>query len=146
MMGLDTNILVFADDAASSNYDKARKILEGALSGASHVCLTHQVLAEYFSVITSPRRVSKPLSVREAKERVLFLNRSRKIKKVYPKRSTLRRCVELCEQHNIRGARIFDALYAMTLLDNGIRRLATQNQRDFEVFRDRGLEIINPFK
>ena len=143
LLALDTNVLVFADDSSSPHHLKAKSYLEDALKGVKRVCLSHQVLAEYFAVITGRERAKNPLSVDQAKQRVLFLNRIRRIKKVFPKRSTLKRCVEFCAEHNIQGIRIFDALYATTLLDNKVRKLVTQNTRDFSAFKE--LELINPF-
>jgi len=145
LVGVDTNVLVFADDSSSAHHEKAKRILEDALTGSSRMCLSHQVLAEYFSVVTSAARAKEPLSAQEAKERVLFLNKARAIKKIHPKRSTLKRCIEFCAQHDIKGVRVFDVLYAITLLDNGVRKLLTQNLRDFGSLKEKGFEAINPF-
>jgi len=145
LSGLDTNVLVYADDPSSPNHTKAKSYLEDALKGTQRVCLSPQVLAEYFSVITSPKTVKTPLRVEDAKERLLFLDRTRAIKKIYPKRFTLRRCVEFCARKDITGVRIFDAIYAMTLLDNRVHKLFTQNVKDFIAFKELGLELVDPF-
>lgn len=136
MVGLDTNILVYADDPLSSHYRTAKQVLEAAFRGVLQLCLSHQVLAEYFSVITRSQKVANPLTAAEAKDRVLFLERTRRIKKIYPKHSTLRRCVELCAEYNIQGLRIFDALYGLTLLDNKVHQLLTNNPKDFIFLKD----------
>ena len=130
-IGVDTNVLVFADDASNPHYSKAKGYLEDAIKGDITLCLSHQILAEYFSVITNPQRVRQPLSVEEAKERVLFLNRTRRIKKIYPKRSTLKRCIEFCAKNQIYGIQVFDVYFATVLLDNNIHKLITQNTKDF---------------
>jgi len=145
LIGLDTNVLIYADDPSSPNHLKAKSYLEDALRGSLNICLSHQILAEYFSVITSPKTVKSPLRVEDAKERILFLNKTRAIKKIYPKRSTLKRCVKFCATKNIVGVRIFDALYATTLLDNRVQKLLTQNVKDFTPFEELGLNLINPF-
>lgn len=145
MVALDTNILVIADDTSNANHHKAKTYLEKALTGSLQTCLTHQILAEYFSVITSPQRSEHPLSVDEATARVLYLNKTRRIKKVYPKRSTLKRCIQFCAEHGIRGSQVFDAIYATTLIDNRISKLATENTKDFAPFKNLGLQVMNPF-
>lgn len=145
LFGLDTNILVYADDPSSTNHLKAREYLEGAIKGSLRACLTHQILAEYFSVVTNERKVKLPLTVEEARERVLFLNRIRAIKKVFSKRSTLKRTIEFCARYGIQGVQIFDAIYAMTLLDNNIKKLVTRNTADFKFFKEMGLDVVNPF-
>ncbi|MBI4209188.1 MAG: PIN domain-containing protein [Deltaproteobacteria bacterium] len=142
-VGIDTNVLVFADDVTSPHNDVAKKYLEDAFRGSIHVCLSHQVLMEYFSVITSPHRVKHPLSIPEAKDRLLFLNRTRRIKKIYPSRTSLKRCIELCAQNSIKGVKIFDVYYATVLLDNKIYKLITQNEKDFNFIT--GLRTVNPF-
>lgn len=145
LIGIDTNVLVIADNPSHPNHYQARKILEDILNKQIKGCLSHQILAEYYAVVTSGQKVEQPLSAEEAKERVLYLEKVRSLKKVYPKRSTLKRCVMFCSEKDIRGAKFFDALYAMNLLDNGVRKLITQNMKDFAHFRDKGLEIENPF-
>lgn len=143
LTGLDTNIFVFADDPLSPHHNQAKSILENALKGALRACISPQILAEYFAVITSKRQVQHPLTVEEAKNRVLFINKIRRIKKVYPKRSTLKKSIALCAQHGLQGAHIFDAFYATTLLDNNVHKLITQNRKDFLAFKD--METENPF-
>lgn len=141
LVAIDTNILIIADDSSNLSHRKAKSILESALKGLLKACLSHQILAEYFSVITSSRRVKNPLSAKEAKDRIVFLNNTRRIKKIYPKHSTLRRCVELCAEKNLQGARVFDVYYAMTLLDNKVYKLITQNTKDFRLFKK--LQLID---
>ena len=143
LFALDTNILVFADDPSSVVHSLAKNYLEEAFKGSRPVCLSPQILAEYFAVITNPKRIKNPLSVQEAATRVLFLNKSHHIKKIYPKHSALKRSAQFCAKHNIRGARIFDVFYALTLIDNGIHTLVTQNTKDFVFFKE--LKLINPF-
>ncbi len=144
IFGLDTNILIFADDPSSPHHAASKEILEKVLNGSLRACVSPQILAEYFSVITSSRRVQKPLSAQDARLRVAFLSRTHRVKKIYPKRSTLRRAVEFCAEQNIKGARIFDALYAITLLDNQIHALITHNTKDFQLFKE--IKLTNPFR
>jgi len=144
-VGWDTNVLVFLDDPSHLNYLKARSLFEQVVKGQMKVCVSHQILSEYFSVITSGQRVQNPLTAPEAAERVLFLIKLRKIKKIYPKRSTLKRCIKFCEKNDIRGAKVFDVYYGINLLDNGVPKLVTQNIKDFAALRELGLEVENPF-
>lgn len=141
LVALDTNVLVYADDPSHPNHRRAREVLEKVLTGSLRACLTQQVLAEYYAVVTGGHRIEKPLSAMGAKERVVLLSRSRRIKKIYPKRFTFRRCIDFCAKEDIRGARVFDAIYAFTLLENGVGKLITQNAKDFGPFKGE-LEII----
>jgi len=139
LVGLDTNVLIYADDPSSVLHPAARGVLEEVFRGLWRACISPQILAEYYSVITSVKRCKNPLSAEEAKERVVWLNRVRILKKIYPRRSVLRRSVEFCAQKDIRGPRIFDVVYGITLLDYGVRRLKTNNVKDFLVFEKLGL-------
>jgi predicted nucleic acid-binding protein len=143
VVALDTNVLVYADDPASPFHPVARRILEEGLLGQRRLCVSPQILAEYFSVITSPKHGPNPLSPEEGAARAGRLARSRRIGRVHPKRGTIARCLASCAARGLRGPRIFDALYAMTLLDNGVRTLLTANVRDFTGIPD--LKVVNPF-
>lgn len=132
-IGLDTNILLYGDDPGSPHYASAKQVMDSVFNGTFHACISHQVLAEYFSVATSSPRLKLPLSSKEASDRILFLEKTRKLKKIYPKRSTLKRAIQVCAGLNIRGPKIFDIIYGMTLLDNNIHKLLTNNTKDFSL-------------
>ena len=82
-------------------------------------------------MVTSSRRIPHPLTAAEARQRVDFILRSRKIVKLAPGPQTLRRCVAFCSENGIRGPRIFDLYLAWTLLDNGVNHLVTFDTKDF---------------
>lgn len=140
-VALDTNVLIYADDPSHPHHGKAREILEKVLTGSLRGCLTQQVLAEYYAVVTGGHRIKNPLSAMDAKDRIIFLSKSRRVRKIYPKRFTFRRCIDFCAREGIQGARVFDAIYAFVLVENGVKKLITQNVKDFAPFKSE-LEII----
>jgi predicted nucleic acid-binding protein len=59
---VDTNVLVYALDADAPQHAAARALLEAAREGSTTLYLTSQSLCEFYSIVTNPRRVSKPPS------------------------------------------------------------------------------------
>jgi predicted nucleic acid-binding protein len=64
---IDTNVLVYALDADAGEHAAARALLEAARGDQSATLfVTSQILCEFYSVVTNPRRVPKPRSAAEA--------------------------------------------------------------------------------
>ena len=67
---VDTNILVYADDRSNlQKQQKAFSILNQLVASNTGV-LSTQVLAEFFVTVTSARKLSAPLSIAEAYQRL----------------------------------------------------------------------------
>lgn len=81
---LDANILVYADQAQDEHHEAAKALRDLGQRGALSLCVTPQVLNEYFAVVTNPRRVTRPLQPAEAMAEVEKYVRSRHIRKLYP--------------------------------------------------------------
>jgi predicted nucleic acid-binding protein len=63
---LDTNVLIYAYYEDAPQYPAAFPLLDRAQEAGTSLCLSPQVLAEYYAVITDPRRVSAPFTIDEA--------------------------------------------------------------------------------
>jgi predicted nucleic acid-binding protein len=64
---VDTNILIYALDADAPQHAAARGLLEAARADtAATLFVTSQILCEFYSVVTNPRRVPKPRTAAEA--------------------------------------------------------------------------------
>jgi hypothetical protein len=64
---VDTNILVYALDADAPQHAAARALLEAARADApATLFVTSQILCEFYSIVTNPRRVPKPRTAAEA--------------------------------------------------------------------------------
>ncbi len=138
---LDTNILIYAADSEFEFHFKAKEIRDNATNGKIEAYITPQVLAEFYSTITSSKRVNNPLTPELAKTEVEnYL--STPLKMIFIKEDTVKRAVELAVRHRLTGAKIFDALLAATMLDNRIYTICTFNDSDFSKFT--GIKVINP--
>jgi predicted nucleic acid-binding protein len=64
---VDTNVLVYALDADAPQHAAARALLEAARDDtATTLFVTSQILCEFYSIVTNPRRVPKPRTGIEA--------------------------------------------------------------------------------
>jgi len=65
-MAVDANVLVYAVYRDAPQHAASRAWLERAGRGEVKICLTSQVLAEFFAIVTNPKRVSNPRSPDDA--------------------------------------------------------------------------------
>ena len=131
---VDANILVYAASPAMPQHQASRALLESA----KPLCASPQVFAEFYSVVTSPRRVTAPLSPEEAGDFIAaVLPRMEMLAVDEP---AVRRWVELAMKHHVSGADVFDLQLIATMLENGVRRIYTYNADDFTSFSELTVE------
>ena len=71
MILVDANLLLYAEDSLSEHHEAARVWWDAQLSGADAVCLCWPVLVAFIRIGTNPRLHQRPLTLREACERVV---------------------------------------------------------------------------
>ncbi len=133
---VDANILVYAASPTVIQHQASRALLESELN----LCVAPQVFAEFYAVVTSPRRVTVPFSPTEARAFINELVPRLDILPVPP--AVVRRWTELAEHHRVTGANVFDLQLAATMIENGVKRIYTYNRADFEIVRE--LEVLTP--
>ena len=133
---LDTNILVFALFTDSAHHRAARALLESATEPTARLCVTAQVLAEFFSIVTNAKRVSLPHTPPEALEALRAITRLPGIKVLPTPPDVHTRWLALLKDHPVARARVFDLLLAATMLANDVRYIYTFNAADFEPLTD----------
>ncbi len=101
MVLLDTNILVYAADVDSPFFVKAKEIRDKGVNGELEVSISLQNISEFYSVITSSKRVQKPLTSIQAKIEVEKYLSCPTIKKLEIKPSTITLTMHLAENYNI---------------------------------------------
>jgi uncharacterized protein len=141
-VAVDANILVYALYRDTPQHAVSRAWLERAARGEVKICLTSQVLAEFFAIVTNPKRVSDPRTPEDAIaaiEAVLALAGATLLPvtaRVTP------RWIEMLRHYPVRGGAVFDLQLIATLAVNGVDRICTFNRADFERFP--GLEVVTP--
>ena len=63
---LDTNVLIYAMNEDAEHHGACRALRDRGLTGAASLCITPQVLFEYFAVVTNPNMMTTPLTSEEA--------------------------------------------------------------------------------
>jgi len=139
---LDTNMLVYADQEEDEHHQAARALRDRGLRGEVALCVSPQVLYEYLAVVTSSRRVTQPRSPAAAMAEVEKYIRSRNIRKIFPGPGIHNRVRDLFRVHPISGPRIFDLYLIATMLDNGVTKIYTFNDRHFTPFSE--IQVLTP--
>ena len=138
---VDTNILVYALDADAPQHGSARALLEAARSDASTVLfVTSQILCEFYSIVTNPRRVSKPRTSIEAVNAISSLLGFLHVLPVPA--SAVDGLLDLLRRNPVTGGEVFDLQIVAAMQANGIQRIYTSNVADFAVFSE--LSIVIP--
>jgi predicted nucleic acid-binding protein len=63
---VDTNVLIYALDTVAPQHTAALALLDAAREDAATLFVTSQILCEFYSVVTNPRRVARPRDAAEA--------------------------------------------------------------------------------
>ncbi len=144
MVALDTNLLVYAHNTASSFHAQAKAFVEKIMNehdaeGQLRVCIPAQVLMEFLNVITW-QRLESPLPLADATQIVQdYLDTG--VAVLYPKPTQLSTLLNLLKDTTTRN-KVFDVALAATLKDHGVSELYTVNTRDFDEFTF--LKVLNP--
>jgi uncharacterized protein len=138
---VDTNILVYALDADAPHHAAARALLEAARGdAAATLFVTSQILCEFYSIVTNPRRVPKPRTAAEAMAAVSDLLGFLHVLPVPA--HAVEGLLDLLRRHPVTGGDVFDLQIVAAMQANGIRRIYTFNAADFAVFPE--LSIVTP--
>lgn len=141
---IDSNILVYAHNADSPHYERAKRLIKDGLDEKISICCSVQNLIEFYSIITNPKRVQKPLGPPEACEVVELYFQTPEIKVLEPSINTYLRVIHLARQYKIAKAQIFDALLAATMEENDVIEIFTADVEHFQTFPF--VTAINPLE
>jgi toxin-antitoxin system PIN domain toxin len=120
---VDTNVLVYALYPESEHHAASRGLLDRAQDGQVALCVVPQVLAEFYAVVTSARRVSaprRPEEVIDVIERLLVMPG---MTLLAPPPDLIRRWISLARKYAPTGPAVFDVHLAATVLGNGLSRI-----------------------
>jgi predicted nucleic acid-binding protein len=131
---LDTNVLVYAADRLSSLHSPAARLVEQALRERGRFCISPQNLIEFSAVVSRPRLVRTPLAGEELIRITSLLYRSRRLRKIYPKRGTALRTIHEGTRLGISGPVWYDLYLALTMRDAGIGIIVTEDVGHFQRF------------
>ena len=142
-LGIDTDVLVSWAMRGAPHHDAARRLFETEIETREvSVALTPQVFFEFIHVVTDPRRFERPMQMNEAVSVARDFWDAPDTIRVLPGPSMLHQVFELLQSLRLGRKRILDTALAVTLSQAGVRRLATFNGRDYEIFAF--LEVVDP--
>ena len=139
---LDANILAYAVNADAPQHSVSRALLEAARDPSTTLYVTSQILCEFYSVITNPRRVAVACPPAQAL-RILSAMLAFPGLHVLPAPARIVvSWIELLQRHPVTGGDIFDLQIVATMQANGVQRIYTFNADDFGVFPE--LLVVTP--
>lgn len=141
--GLDTTVLIEYEFYQHINHESARALIETVLDNGDKLGLTPQVIAEFIHVVSDPKRLEKPLSVKAALKRAEFWWNASEVVQVFPNTETVRLQLLWMSKYNLGRKRILDTQLAATFYSNSIKSMITSNIRDFKLF-EVFTEILSP--
>jgi len=137
---VDANVLVYAALKDDSRHEAAKALLKDSSRGTLY--LSSQILTEFYSTITSSKRVTVPYAPMDAVEFMETLLGYEHIRVLQISMEVSVRMIALLKSNALKGPLVFDLQIVATMLAHGVTRLFTYNVHDFNRFA--GLEVVEP--
>jgi toxin-antitoxin system PIN domain toxin len=138
MIAIDTNLLVYAHRAGSPEHRRTQQALERAAAGRWGFATAS--IAEFYAVVTHPRCEGGPSPPRRAAAFVRALQAAG-AETWNPDHDFSAQLLQLAEDLDVAGPRIFDLQIALTAFQAGATELWTH---DADFVRIPGLRIVDP--
>ena len=105
---LDANILMYAVDSSATQHPACRALLDTARDPGARLYVNSQILCEFYSVITNPRRVAAPRKPAEARDAIVALLSLPGIQVLSAPARIVAGWLELLRHRSVTGGDIFD--------------------------------------
>jgi uncharacterized protein len=139
---VDANLLLYAEDTLSAHHDPARRWWDAQLSGDEPVCICWPVVKAYVRIGTNPRLLRRPLTIKEACERVESWLQQPCVRVIAPTDQHWLFFQTMLQQGNATANLVSDAHLAALALEHNC--VLNSTDRDFSRFP--GLKWENPIK
>ena len=139
---VDANILVYAVNSDAPQHVASRQLLEGALDPTVKLYVTSQILCEFYSVITNPKRIAVASTSAEAVQMISDLLDLPGLQVLATPTQAVGELMKLPKRRPVTAGGVFDLQIIATIHDNNIRRIYTFNVDDFEAFPE--LLVVSP--
>ncbi len=137
-MLIDTNLIIYAINSASPKHDQTKRFLS---ENQNNLIVAHQNILEGIRVLTHAK-FSHPMTFFQAAKAVDGITLSATV--IAPTEETLPIARALMHKYTRDANRIFDAYLVATMLTHGIKKIATDNDRDFTMYEE--ITVLNPFR
>jgi predicted nucleic acid-binding protein len=139
---LDANVLAYAVNADAPQHAASRALLDAAGDPSITLYVTSQILCEFYSLITNPRRVARASSSTEALNIISAMLALPGLYVLPTPARAVAAWMQLLQRRPVTGGDVFDLQIVATMQANGIQRIYTFNRGDFEVFSE--LAVLAP--
>jgi predicted nucleic acid-binding protein len=139
---IDTNVFVYSLYQHYADHVAARALVDRANSENAGLCTAAQVLAEFFSTVTNPRRVSVPRTRDEAVDDISIILASPGLTLLPTPHDVIAGWSDLVRRYKVTGSDVFDAQIAAIMLASGVKKIFTFNESDFRRFDE--LDVLRP--
>jgi predicted nucleic acid-binding protein len=133
---LDANVLAHAVNADDMRHAASRALLDAASDPSATLYVTSQILCEFYSLITNPRRVAVVSSPAEALSIISAILALPGLYVLPTPARAVAGWMQLLQRHPVTGGDVFDLQIVATMQVNGIQRIYTFNDDDFKVFSE----------
>ena len=119
---LDANILAYAVNADAPQHAASRALLEAARNPSIALYVTSQILCEFYSLITNPRRVAVASSPTSALRMISAILAFPGLHVLPTPARAVVGWMELLQRHPVTGGDVFDLQIVATMQANGVQR------------------------
>jgi len=141
MIGVDTNVLVYAHRPEAPEHDRAREALARLRTGGEPWAIPWTVAYEFLSVVTQPRIWLEPTPLEDALGALAVWTAPGQARLLGEGPAHRVALAEAIAGTSVGGSRVFDARVAVTCIEHGVRELWSAD-RDFGRFPR--LRVVNP--
>ena len=139
--GIDTDFLVAAEIQDHPFHREADHLLKRLLAEGHHFALAPQTLAEFIHIVTDGKRMPQPLTMTEAISRAEYWWKAEEVVRVFPDDHSVSDFLTWLTRHQLGRKRLLNTMLAASFRSAGVKRILTNNERDFVVLG--GFEILN---
>lgn len=137
---LDTNILAYVANTKAPHHRAALEIFRP--SEKEKLCVSSQVMAEFYSYLTNPVILATPLTSKAALYRIKRIGQMSHVCVLSSPPNLFQEWMNLVEKHPVTNGKIFDLLHVAIMLSHGIKTIYTFNVNDFLWCSE--IEVIEP--
>ena len=126
---IDTNILAYAANTKAVHHRAALEVFRP--TEKARLCVSSQVMAEFYSYLTNPTILASPLTSKEALFRIRRICQMSHVHLLSTPPNLFQEWMNLVEENPVTNGKIFDLLHVAIMLSHGIKTIYTFNASDF---------------
>lgn len=138
--GIDTDFLVAVEITDHPFHRAANAVLDDLLANGHDLALTPQTLAEFIHIATDAKRMPQPLTIAEAIRSAQHWWQAAEVVRIFPNDHAVSNFFVWLSRHQLGRKRLLDTMLAATFRNAGIKKILTNNERDFAILGE--FEII----